>query len=270
MNLFVGRDIDNRKRMPRRLRCSIIRGNGELAIGARDDFMRIGTGGRAADDGLRFRIDNRDVALFVQDEQRLSARNASDRNQEQHGGGQFHNCLGISHVHHVDIGAETNVVGEVPAVMIGIFVNHDLIAVPKPVAAIAEIGVGDAEIKSAEPEATWIATGQAPNVAPAETTRKASVFPGMIDVESIVISAGVVAHPLVIGVDVRSFGMIAFIGEGVRLRRSRCRFGMLGGRRPVRRDVTAADIVRLRSLLLLVLFAAALAECIKARHQEGE
>ena len=80
----------------------------------------------------------------------------------------------------MDVSTQSDVVSQVPAVVVGIFVNDDVIAVPEPVAAEANVIRSHTEIEAAEPEAVGAASGQMPNVATAEAAGKASVFPGMI------------------------------------------------------------------------------------------
>ena len=100
-----------------------------------------------------------------------------------------------------------HVVGEIPAVVVGIFVDHDLVAVPVPVVAIGEIKRGNAEVEAAKPEAAGAASADAPDVAAAEAAGEAAMLPGMIEVEAGVVASSVVSNPLAVVVDVRSFGM---------------------------------------------------------------
>ena len=51
----------------------------------------------------------------------------------------------------MDVGAKSYVVGEVPAFVVGIVVDDDVVAIPEPVVAEAEVIRRDAEIKAAEP-----------------------------------------------------------------------------------------------------------------------
>lgn len=118
----------------------------------------------------------------------------------------------------MDVSAEANVVGQVPAVVIGILVDDDLVGVPEPIVAVIEVRGRDGEIEAAEPEAFAIAAGDAPDVAAAEAAVEVAVLPRMIEMEAGVIAAGIVADPLTVGVDVRSFrvalpvGVVATLG----------------------------------------------------------
>jgi hypothetical protein len=140
----------------------------------------------------------------------------------------------------VDVSTQSDVVSQVPAVVVGIFVNDDVIAVPEPVAAEANVIRSHTEIEAAEPEAVGAASGQMPNVATAEAAGKASVFPGMIKVVVGIVTAGVVSDPFAVGVDVRRVRMSGLVVE-VR----GCRRRMCNRSRAVRWDVpgTTADIM---------------------------
>ena len=91
--------------------------------------------------------------------------------------------------------------------MVGIFIDHDLVAVPEPVTAQGKVKGGDAEIEAAKPEAAGAASTDAPDVAAAEASGEAAMFPGMIEVETGVIASGVVSNPSAVVVDVRGVGM---------------------------------------------------------------
>jgi hypothetical protein len=78
----------------------------------------------------------------------------------------------------MNVGSEPDVVGEVPAVVVGVFVDHDIVAIPKPVAAEADIVGSDAEIESAEPKAIRAASAEVPDAAATEAAGKVAVLPG--------------------------------------------------------------------------------------------
>ena len=155
----------------------------------------------------------------------------------------------VAEVLDVAVGAEADVVGEIPAVVVGIFEDGDLVSGPVPIVAKGVISRRDAEIEASEPETRPIAAGDAPNVAAAEATGEAAVFPGMIEVIVGIIAAGVMTDPLAVGMDVRSFGMALFVGVFCRRRlfAARCVVrslvrNSLGGRRAVTRYVAVTDV----------------------------
>ena len=139
----------------------------------------------------------------------------------------------------MDVGAQPNVVGEIPAVVVRIFIDHDLIGAPIPGIAEGEVNGSDGEIETAEPEALSIATCNAPHVAFAEAAGEVPVLPGMIEMIVRIIGAGIVADPLVVSVNVRSVGMAIFVDVFWWCRM----LHRLGWSRPMRRNVTAADVV---------------------------
>lgn len=113
--------------------------------------------------------------------------------------------------------AEADVVGQVEAVVVGVFIDDDLVSAPIPVVAKAIVGGENAEGEATEPEAFAIAAFDAPDVAAAETAVEAAVSPGMIDMVVDVSAAGVVADPFAIGVDVGGVGMAFLVVEGAML-----------------------------------------------------
>jgi hypothetical protein len=118
----------------------------------------------------------------------------------------------VAHILHVDIGPETDVVGEVPAVVIRVVVDYDLIGAPIPVTAVAEIVRRYAEEESVKPEAVGASSAKAPDVPAANSTRKASIRPGTIEMIMRVTASRVMANPLVTPrVYVRSIGMAPFV-----------------------------------------------------------
>ena len=102
--------------------------------------------------------------------------------------------------------------------------------------------VCDAEVEAAEPEPRGAAAQQAIGVPAPECAGEVAVFPGTIEMVVGIVAAGVVADPLVVGVDVWSIRVAFLIDEfGMLGRGARCavhRRGTVGG------DVAAAYAVR--------------------------
>ena len=152
--------------------------------------------------------------------------------------------------------------------MVGIFVDEDIIAVPKPIANVIVIVGSHAEVEVVKEEALAVSSAQAEHMAAAKAAGEAAVFPGMIDAIVLVAAAGVVADPSVIVVDVRGFGVIGpiaegrarvFLGAGFRcaiFRRAifrTVRRGVSGGSWAVRGNVAATDVASSAALLALAL-----------------
>jgi hypothetical protein len=155
----------------------------------------------------------------------------------------------LAQVHDVDVGTEADVVGEVPPVVVGIVVDHDVVIVPVPVIAITGVEGGDAEIVSAKPEAVRTTAPETPDVTAPDGQRKVAVFPRMVEVKAGVLVSVIVAHPAVVSMNVRSFGVAGFVAEGLVL------FWMLllrmfgGGRVRFRlRSALHGAVIRLRAV----------------------
>jgi len=131
-----------------------------------------------------------------------------------------------SQVLDVNVGAKSYVVGEVPAFVVGIVVDDDVVAIPEPVVAETKVIGRNAEIKTAEPEATGATTAEVPDVAAADAAGEASVLPGMVEVVVNVVAASVMADPFAVGVDVRSVWVTGLVVEVTLLRGCVCGCGM--------------------------------------------
>ncbi len=146
-----------------------------------------------------------------------------------------------SQIHHVDVGSEPDIIGEVPADVIGIVVNDDVVRIPEPVVTETKVVWSYGEIETAEPEAAGTTASKAKDVAATNTTGEVTMLPGMIQMVMRVVAAGIMAYPSFASIDVRSIGMSFLFAEvAVFLRWMRSAYF----RRTVLRDVltAAADL----------------------------
>jgi hypothetical protein len=109
-----------------------------------------------------------------------------------------------SQIQHVNVSPESYVVGKVPAVVIGILIEDDVVGIPEPAVAEADIVRGNAKVEPAKPETVRTTTSETPVMARAEAAPEVSVLPGMIDMVMSIIPARVVPDPLPAAIDVRS------------------------------------------------------------------
>jgi len=130
----------------------------------------------------------------------------------EHSGRQVSSIL-CSQILHVDVGSQAHVVGQVPAIVIGIFVDDDVVAAPVPAIAKANIVRSYAEIEAAEPEAAGTAASEMPNVPATESASEASVLKGMVEMIVRIVTSGVVANPFSVGMDVGRVRMTNLIVE---------------------------------------------------------
>src|ERR1700691_2913812 len=103
----------------------------------------------------------------------------------------------IAEILDVYVCSQPDVVRQVPAVMIGIFVDHDIVGIPEPVIAVAYIVRRHRKIESTEPEAARASALNVKHVALAKAAGKMSVLPGMIKMVVRVILPGIMPHPFV-------------------------------------------------------------------------
>lgn len=147
----------------------------------------------------------------------------------------------------MDIGSQPYVVGEIPAGMVGIFVDDNVVGVPKPIVAVANVIGSDAEVESAEPETVGAASSEPPDVTSAKASREMAMLEGMVEVVVGIVGTGVVPDPLAIRVHVRGIGMAGLIVK-VTVLLGRRRVGCGSGTWPMGWDVfgSATDLVTLR------------------------
>ena len=113
----------------------------------------------------------------------------------------------------MDVGTEPDVVGEIPANVVRIVVDHYVVAVPEPIVTVGDIEGGNAEIESAEPEPAGTAADQAPAMAGAEASFEVSMFPGMLEMEACVVASLFVPYPLAVAMNMRGLRMAFAIAE---------------------------------------------------------
>lgn len=107
----------------------------------------------------------------------------------------------------------TDVVSQVPAQVIGIFVEHDVVRIPEPVAAVGNVIGSYGKVISAEPEALRISSRQPPAMLWPEAACEVPTLPGMIQVIVRVVAPGAMPDPFSVGVNVRCVGMAFLITE---------------------------------------------------------
>jgi hypothetical protein len=117
---------------------------------------------------------------------------------------------------HVHVRTEARVVGEIPAHVVRVIVNHDLVRVPVPVAAVADIVWRDAEIKAGEPESARAAAGQPPPMVRAKASGKVAVLPRAVEVVVRIVGSRVVTNPVIVRrIDVRRRRMARTISDAL-------------------------------------------------------
>ncbi len=146
----------------------------------------------------------------------------------------------LTEIHNVHIRPEADVISQIPARVIGIVVNDDLVGIPQPTVAIANIKGSNAPEPTVETETRGTAASETPNMAATNAAIETTVLPGMVEMIIGIVATGIMTHPLAIVVNVRSFRMALFVGMA-RLR-SRMAFTTARGW-PSLRDESAAYFV---------------------------
>lgn len=138
----------------------------------------------------------------------------------------------------MNISPEAHVVGQVPADVVGVLVNDDIVSIPVPIIAETDIVGGDAEVGAAKPEATGTASGEMPDMTAAKTAGEVSVLPWVVEMIVRIVGTGIVANPFSVGVYMGCVGMAGLVVEmtvglsGSRRRRGANWRGTVGGYMP--------------------------------------
>jgi hypothetical protein len=119
----------------------------------------------------------------------------------------------LAKILHVDVGSEADVIGEVPAFVVRVVIDYDLIGVPIPATGVAVIVGRDAPEESVKPEALGTSSSEMPNMSAADSPVEASVFPGTVEMIVSIVAPGVMPDPAIIRVYVRSLGMSWLVAE---------------------------------------------------------
>jgi hypothetical protein len=153
----------------------------------------------------------------------------------------YRDGLAVPQVLDVNVCAEPYVICEIPTIVIRVLIDHDLIGIPEPVIAEAEIVRGDAKIKAAEPETARASSANPPDVAATEPSGKPPVLPRMIQMIVDIIAPSIMADPsIVLNINVGSGGMTGPIGDAGFDRRRGMRWGFVSSR-AVRGNVAATN-----------------------------
>lgn len=115
----------------------------------------------------------------------------------------------------MNVSAQPDVVSQVPAIVIWILIDHDIVTIPEPVIAEVVVVRGNAEVETTKPETFPVSSTEPENMAATESATKVSVFPRMIDVVMGISVARLVSDPLVVRVNVRSLRMAPLVCKPV-------------------------------------------------------
>src|ERR1035438_10151227 len=126
--------------------------------------------------------------------------------------------------------------------MVGVVVDHDLVASPVPALNDVVIVRGDVPVEIAEPEAFPVSTGKVESKLRSNTTGEMSVCPRLSEAVIRIVAATIMSDPFVVlGVNVRNVRMTLLVhgnvvpGRGIRLLSS-CRGRSARGRGSPRRS----------------------------------
>jgi len=82
--------------------------------------------------------------------------------------------------------------------MIGIGIEHDVVAIPKPVVAVVIVGGSNAKKEAVKAEAIAVPASEAVDVGGAKSAWKMSVLPGAVEVVTGIVPAAIMADPAIV------------------------------------------------------------------------
>lgn len=153
----------------------------------------------------------------------------------------------------MNVGTKPLVISQVPAIVVGVFIDDDRVAIPEPTVGVVVVVGGDAKVEPVEPETVSASSLQPEDVSTAEASGEPSVLKGMIDVIMRIVPAGIMSNPFVVRVNVGRFRMAGLVGKsavlwgtafrGLRRTAFRSRMRLHPRRRwAMSRDVSAANL----------------------------
>jgi hypothetical protein len=107
-----------------------------------------------------------------------------------------------SEIRDVNVISQPHVVGEVPANVVIVLINYDLVGIPQPAISEAKIVWGNAEEEAVKPEALRASAYETEYMAMAKAARKVPMLPGMIEMVVGIITTRVMPDPVAVGVNV--------------------------------------------------------------------
>jgi hypothetical protein len=134
----------------------------------------------------------------------------------------------------VHISPESRVIGQVPAWIVGIVIEDDVVRIPEPAVAIGQVIRRNAEVESAEEKPVRAPAAEPVDIARSKAAGEVAVLPGMVKV--IVRVAAGVADPAAVVVNMRRIGMAGLVAEAPSTA------GGMARRGAMLRNKTAADV----------------------------
>src|ERR1019366_10152954 len=86
-------------------------------------------------------------------------------------------CALASQIQHVNVHAQAYIIGELPAVVVRVVIEHDVVAVPQPAVRVAVLIRGDLEVVTVDIETLATAALHPPHMLGADRAGEASVLP---------------------------------------------------------------------------------------------
>src|SRR5579871_3448150 len=103
--------------------------------------------------------------------------------------------------------AQAHVVGQIPADMIGVLIDHDAIAIPVPIVTGAIVESGHIKVESIKPKSISGSSSQGPNMVRPKPAVESSMHPWALETIVIAVMVTIMPDPSAVIMDVRKIRM---------------------------------------------------------------
>jgi len=117
-----------------------------------------------------------------------------------------------SQVHHMNVGAEPYVIRQIPTLVVGVVIDHNVVAVPQPAITESHVRRCDVPVPSVEPKTSGATTAEVPNMVATESAGEVSVLPRFVEMQAGIVASGVMTYPFV-SIHVGYVGMTRLVAK---------------------------------------------------------
>jgi len=89
-----------------------------------------------------------------------------------------------SQVHHMNVSAKPYVIRQIPTLVVGVVIDHNVVAVPQPAITESHVRRCDVPVPSVEPKTSGATTAEVPNMVATESAGEVSVLPRFVEMQA--------------------------------------------------------------------------------------
>src|SRR2546427_10905669 len=111
----------------------------------------------------------------------------------------------------MNVSAQPRVISQVPALVVWVLIDHDVVTVPHPVVDVGVVVRCNAKEEAVNIKPPSVSSLEPKDRVAAEAASEASVFERMIDAVVTIVTAGIMPDPVVVVFNVGSFPMFMLL-----------------------------------------------------------